>query len=142
LTTGNINFSGNASLFHWTGGSLHLSNQPLPFNNSGDPNALFGNSLSIATGKSLTVDQGEMLNAAGSSITQSGGLNAPEFLVISTDSGAGLTASYTMTGGNLDVHIGIIDVGFSNPGILTISGGAATAHQLLCNSGGTFNLSG
>ena len=44
LTAGNISFSGNKSLFHWTGGSLHLTNQPLPFNNSGDPNALFGNS--------------------------------------------------------------------------------------------------
>ena len=142
LTTSNINFSGNASLFHWTGGSLHLTNQTLDITSAIDPNALFGSSLSIGFGQSLTVDLGETATAPGNAISQSGGFHNTLSVSIGNSTGAGPATSYTMTAGIFLTYT--LCLGNGGPGVFSQSAGTTGCNQFVCGQDGpgTFNLSG
>ncbi len=104
LTVGLLDTSGTPSLFTWTGGTLHLTNQELDFTSATDSNASFGNSLTLNSGQTLIVDNIEWLQGVGASITQNtGGNNTCQGLDIGNT--AGSDAIYSLAGGSLTVSV-------------------------------------
>ncbi len=157
LTTSAIVNGGNISNFSFTGGSLTLTNQPVDLTNGTDPSyggIVFGNSLTLNSGMSLTVAAPagwwEYLYGSGSSITQNAGSsNTTPALFIGNTSGSGPADTYTMTGGTLSVGTGYIGyegtyMGGTGLGSITQSAGNATfgALNIGYNAQGSYGLSG
>ncbi|MGD0464880.1 MAG: PEP-CTERM sorting domain-containing protein [Tepidisphaeraceae bacterium] len=103
LTVGSLNTSGTPANFNWSGGTLHLTGQPLNFTSGSDVDASFGSSLTLGSGQTRIVDNWEWLYGAGAYISQStGGSNSCEGLYIGNTSGGSETyAVYYLDGGSL-----------------------------------------
>jgi fibronectin-binding autotransporter adhesin len=153
INTGTIDFSGNPSLFAWSGGTLHLTGQPLDFTTGADPyNANpFGATLVLGSGQTLAVDTNgnswEWLNGSGASVTQNtGSSNSCDGLYVGS---TGTAATFTLNGGSLNSngfsefigYIGTASVG--GTGNFNQFGGTNTTSDLIVadNAPGNYVIS-
>ena len=147
LTVGAISDGSNLNdNFSWTGGTLHLTAQPLDIINT-DPNNEnpLGGSLTLANGQTLQVDSTESLSGNGSAVAQkTGSANTCSTLQI------GSGGNYNLSGGTLSASE--VDL---NPGgtfaessaavtftTFNQTGGSATFSDGLTLAPGVYNLSG
>jgi hypothetical protein len=146
LTVGAI-YDESPVYFHWTGGTLHLTGQPLDFINGTDPNndnPLYG-SVTLNSGQTLRVDSTESLSGSGASVTQNtGSANTCSTLQV------GSVTTYSLTGGTLSTsEIDLNTGGTFTESSATVSfttfnqtGGSATFSDGLALGPAVYNLSG
>jgi hypothetical protein len=127
LTIGSLDTSGTPSLFTWTNGTLHVTNQQLDFNSPTDTNAPLGNSLTLASGQTLSVDLGESLNGMGANVTQNtGSTDTTQSLYIGNNTlGEYDVRGGILTAGNVSIGLG------SGTGVLQVLGGSVQINNSL-----------
>ncbi len=171
LSTGTINFNSyNLSTLNWTGGTLHLTGEPVDFpGNAADPynSHPFGTSYYLNQG-TLQVDSFEWvcgstgyLNISTLAINScpnvyvgsSGVSSSAQFILAGTldstnefigyiDSGSGVGGNGTFSQSNGINAATNVDVGYNSTGSYTLSGGTLASNNVSVSANGTFDQSG
>jgi fibronectin-binding autotransporter adhesin len=139
IMAGTLNFNNNFNQFHWTSGTLNITNSNVVLDSPSAIDDDFGTSFALQNGQTLLVSNpvyGEGIGNNGTgAFTQTGGANSAAGNVAVggyTLTGAG---TYTISGGLLSVG-NLLYVGEIGPGTFTQSGNSIVAAGQVGPNGG------
>ena len=171
FSAGTIDFgSNNLSTLNWTGGTLHLTGEPVDFpGNAADPNNShpFGTVYYINQGM-LQVDSFEWIcgstgylsigplgaNSCPNIYVGSSGVSSPAQYILAgsltstnedigyIDSGSGAGGNGMFSQSNGTNAVTNLNVGYNSTGSYTLSGGTLAANNVSVSANGTFDQSG
>jgi hypothetical protein len=146
LTVGTLITNNDPYVFNWTGGTLHLTGQPLDITGA-DPNNdnPLGGYLALGSGQTLQVDSTESLSGTDNAVVQkTGSVNACSTLQIGSGGNYNLSGG-TLSASEVDLNAGGTFAESSATVTFTTfnqTGGSATFSDGLTLAPAVYNLSG